>query len=231
MVVKRPGVQEAVRAAKAEEKRAEEAAAREREAAKGKKQVKEVDRDPDGAQLAAVADPLAEAAKLLQKLRDNGRSRLQTHLLSFEVALRRGKQLLALQAVKRAAAEAGEAHPDVHRMAVRFCTAAAAPHPAQNGTPKVRCQKSAGFPVWWFPFSRASSDPCCTHAAGCAIGRGARGGGRPCPAALERAQPGGVCAGIWAGACQRIASSQGRFCGGTGAAAAAEEGSPPGRNL
>lgn len=43
------------------------------------------DTDPDGVQLAAVADPLAEAAKLLRRLREHAGDQLAVQQLSFEV--------------------------------------------------------------------------------------------------------------------------------------------------
>ena len=50
--------------------------------------------------------------------------------------MRRGKHLLALQAVKRAIALAGQAHPDVHRMIVRVCKAVSKPA-TENGATQV----------------------------------------------------------------------------------------------
>ena len=46
---------------------------------------REKDPDPDGKQLAATADPLGEATKLVQQLRSSAGDRLKTHLLAFEV--------------------------------------------------------------------------------------------------------------------------------------------------
>ena len=53
----------------------------------------------------------------------------------MQVALRRGKPLLALQAVRRAISVAGESHPDVHRITLRLCQRFR-PHAegTQNGT-------------------------------------------------------------------------------------------------
>ena len=57
----------------------------------------------------------------------------------MQVALRRGKPLLALQAVRRAISLAGESHPDVHRITLRLCQRFR-PHAegAQNGTATAR---------------------------------------------------------------------------------------------
>ena len=46
---------------------------------------KEKDPDPHGEKLAQVEDPLGEAMKLLQRLREYSGGRLKTHELAFEV--------------------------------------------------------------------------------------------------------------------------------------------------
>ena len=46
---------------------------------------KEKDPDPHGEQLARTEDPLGEAAKLVQRLREHSGNRLKTHELAFEV--------------------------------------------------------------------------------------------------------------------------------------------------
>lgn len=46
---------------------------------------REKDSDPEGKQLAATKEPLAEATKLVQKLKQHAPDRLKTHLLAFEV--------------------------------------------------------------------------------------------------------------------------------------------------
>lgn len=43
------------------------------------------DPDPDGVQLAATADPLGEASKLMKRLCGHAGESLGTHLLAFEV--------------------------------------------------------------------------------------------------------------------------------------------------
>lgn len=53
--------------------------------------------------------------------------------------MRRGKQLLALQAVKHAISVAGKSHPDVHRIIVRFCSQAPKSSSGQNGNSQVPC--------------------------------------------------------------------------------------------
>ncbi|KAL5996964.1 N-alpha-acetyltransferase 16, NatA auxiliary subunit [Asimina triloba] len=88
------------RAKKAEEKNEEESGAA--GASKtGKKHVKLVDLDPHGEKLLQVEDPLAEGTKYLKLLLKNSSSLLETHLLSFELNMRKQRILLAFQAVKQ----------------------------------------------------------------------------------------------------------------------------------
>lgn len=47
---------------------------------------KEVDADPEGAALAAVAAPLDEAARLARLLREHAGVHLRTHVLAYEVS-------------------------------------------------------------------------------------------------------------------------------------------------
>ena len=50
-----------------------------------KEKEKDPDPDPDGEQLAKTEDPLGEAIKLVQRLREHSGDRLRTHELAFEV--------------------------------------------------------------------------------------------------------------------------------------------------
>ncbi|KAL1551466.1 N-alpha-acetyltransferase 16, NatA auxiliary subunit [Salvia divinorum] len=85
----------------------------------GKKPVKPVDPDPHGEKLLQVEDPLVEATKYLKLLQKHSSDSLQTHLLSFEVNMRKQKILLALQAVKHLVRlDAND--PDVHRCLIKF---------------------------------------------------------------------------------------------------------------
>ncbi|KAK4479629.1 hypothetical protein RD792_015155 [Penstemon davidsonii] len=63
----------------------------------GKRQLKPVDLDPHGEKLLQVEDPLVEATKYLKLLQKHSSDSLETHLLSFEVNMRKQKILLALQ--------------------------------------------------------------------------------------------------------------------------------------
>ncbi|CAN0878301.1 N-terminal acetyltransferase A complex auxiliary subunit NAA15 [Linum grandiflorum] len=85
----------------------------------GKKHVKPVDPDPKGEKLLQVEDPLLEATKYLKLLQKNSPNSLETHLLSFEVNMRKQKILLALQALKQLLRLDAE-NPDSHRCLIRF---------------------------------------------------------------------------------------------------------------
>ncbi|GAV89376.1 NARP1 domain-containing protein/TPR_11 domain-containing protein [Cephalotus follicularis] len=85
----------------------------------GKKHAKPVDPDPHGEKLLQVEDPLAEATKYLKLLQQNSPDSLETHLLSFEVNMRKHKILLAFQAVKQSLRLDAE-NPDSHRCLIRF---------------------------------------------------------------------------------------------------------------
>ena len=66
-------------------------------------------------------DALAEALKFLAPLQMLAGSHLSTHVMAFEVYLRKGKPLLMLQAMKRALkCEVQENDPELHNCLVRF---------------------------------------------------------------------------------------------------------------
>uniref|UniRef100_A0A5B7AM12 Putative N-alpha-acetyltransferase 16, NatA auxiliary subunit n=1 Tax=Davidia involucrata TaxID=16924 RepID=A0A5B7AM12_DAVIN len=85
----------------------------------GKRHVKPVDPDPHGEKLLQVEDPLLEATKYLKLLQKHSPDSLETHLLSFEVNMRKQKILLAFQAVKQLLRLDAE-NPDSHRCLMRF---------------------------------------------------------------------------------------------------------------
>ncbi|KAJ8640601.1 hypothetical protein MRB53_017295 [Persea americana] len=86
----------------------------------GKKQhAKPVDLDPHGEKLLQVEDPLAEGTKFLKLLQKNSSKSLETHLLSFEINMRKQKVLLAFQAVNQLLKLDAE-NPDSHRCLIRF---------------------------------------------------------------------------------------------------------------
>ncbi|KAI4355680.1 hypothetical protein L6164_004427 [Bauhinia variegata] len=85
----------------------------------GKRHVKPVDPDPHGVKLLQIEDPLFEATKYLKLLQKNSPDSLETHLLSFELYMRKQKILLAFQAVKQLLRLDAE-HPDSHRCLIKF---------------------------------------------------------------------------------------------------------------
>ncbi|XP_047341234.1 N-terminal acetyltransferase A complex auxiliary subunit NAA15-like [Impatiens glandulifera] len=85
----------------------------------GKRPVKPVDLDPHGEKLLQVADPLLEATKYLKLIQKHSPDSLQTHILSFELNMRKQKILLSYQAVKQLQLLDAE-NPDSHRCLIRF---------------------------------------------------------------------------------------------------------------
>uniref|UniRef100_A0A2P2MTL5 N-alpha-acetyltransferase 15 NatA auxiliary subunit n=1 Tax=Rhizophora mucronata TaxID=61149 RepID=A0A2P2MTL5_RHIMU len=85
----------------------------------GKRNVKTIDPDPNGEKLLQVEDPLSEATKYLKLLQKNSPDSFETHLLSFEVNMRKKKILLAFQAIKQLLRLDAE-NPDSHRCLIRF---------------------------------------------------------------------------------------------------------------
>ncbi|KEH39579.1 amino-terminal acetyltransferase, putative [Medicago truncatula] len=85
----------------------------------GKRHTKPVDPDPRGEKLLQVEDPLLEATKYLKLLLKNSPDSLETHLLSFELYMRKQKILLAFQALKQLLRLDAE-HPDSHRCLIKF---------------------------------------------------------------------------------------------------------------
>ena len=63
---------------------------------------REIDPDPLGNQLLKCEDPLAEANKIVCVLERHSGKNFETHIIAFNVHLRRKKYLLALRAMKRA---------------------------------------------------------------------------------------------------------------------------------
>ncbi|XP_038897483.1 LOW QUALITY PROTEIN: N-terminal acetyltransferase A complex auxiliary subunit NAA15-like [Benincasa hispida] len=99
----------------------------------GKRHVKPVDTDPHGEKLVQVEDPLLEATKYLKLLQKHSPDSLDTHVLSFEVNMRKQKILLAFQAVKQLLRLDAE-HPDSHRCLIKFfCKVDSMPAPTTDG--------------------------------------------------------------------------------------------------
>ncbi|XP_022714904.1 N-terminal acetyltransferase A complex auxiliary subunit NAA15-like isoform X2 [Durio zibethinus] len=85
----------------------------------GKRHLKPVDPDPYGEKLLQTEDPLSEASKYLKLLQKNSPDSLETHLLSFEVNMRKQRILLAFKAVKQLLRLDAE-NPDSHRCLIKF---------------------------------------------------------------------------------------------------------------
>lgn len=141
----RKRIRQKQRKAEARAKKEAEEKAKEEEAAniaatktgkRGSQHSKVIDLDPDGQKLLQVEDPLAEATKYLQLLQKHSASRLETHLFSFELNIRKQKILLALQAVKRQL-RLDPDDPEVHRCLIRFFHKVDSLPPAQTSTEKL----------------------------------------------------------------------------------------------
>ncbi|KAK1264505.1 hypothetical protein QJS04_geneDACA024425 [Acorus gramineus] len=78
-----------------------------------------VDLDPHGEKLLQVENPLQEATKYLKLLQKNSAESMETHLLSFELNMRKQKVLLAFQALKQLL-KLDPDNPDSHRCLIRF---------------------------------------------------------------------------------------------------------------
>lgn len=107
---------------KAEEKKKEEKKA-EHQKSKSGGNTDDVDNHPtedlDPSKLERTEEPLAEAIHFLKPLQSLAPQRIQTHLMAFEIYIRKGKPLLMLQALKRAL-NLEPSHPELHTCLIRF---------------------------------------------------------------------------------------------------------------
>ncbi|XP_033327720.1 N-alpha-acetyltransferase 15/16 isoform X1 [Megalopta genalis] len=69
--------------------------------------------------LERVEDPLEQAIKFLQPLQDLAADRIETHLMAFEIYIRKGRTLLMLKSIKRAHG-LDPNNPELHTCLVRF---------------------------------------------------------------------------------------------------------------
>ncbi|KAI4475549.1 hypothetical protein M0802_015109, partial [Mischocyttarus mexicanus] len=69
--------------------------------------------------LERVENPLEQAIKFLQPLQDLAANRIETHLMAFEIYIRKGRTLLMLRSIKRAH-RLDSNNPDLHTCLVRF---------------------------------------------------------------------------------------------------------------
>ncbi|CAG8463054.1 5199_t:CDS:10 [Diversispora eburnea] len=80
---------------------------------------KPLDDDPEGEKLLKTDDPLGEAFKFLMPLQELSSKRIETHLLGFEIYLRKKKYLLALRALLQAY-KIDKENATLHKDIIRF---------------------------------------------------------------------------------------------------------------
>ncbi|KAG0000692.1 N-alpha-acetyltransferase 16, NatA auxiliary subunit [Entomortierella chlamydospora] len=81
-----------------------------------------VDEDPDGLKYTKAEDPIGEALKLLKPLQEQAAERIETHLMGFDLYIRKNKLLLALKALLKS--HKIDANNSVlHEQLVRFALA------------------------------------------------------------------------------------------------------------
>ncbi|KAG2282220.1 hypothetical protein Bca52824_053440 [Brassica carinata] len=88
---------------------------------------------------------MAEASKYLRLLQKHSPNSLETHLLSFEVNMRKEKFLLAFQAVKQLLKLDAE-NPDSHRSLVKFFLKTGSTSSPTTEAEKLRCSVLEAFP-------------------------------------------------------------------------------------
>ncbi|XP_076045316.1 N-alpha-acetyltransferase 15/16 isoform X2 [Oratosquilla oratoria] len=108
---------------KAEEKKKEEKKAEHQKSKSGGNQGDDIDNSPQDDlvphKLERPSDPLAEAIKFLHPLQSLAPNNIETHLMAFQIYIRKGKPLLMLQALKRAMKVDAE-NPELHTCTVQF---------------------------------------------------------------------------------------------------------------
>ncbi|KAF9357803.1 N-alpha-acetyltransferase 16, NatA auxiliary subunit [Mortierella sp. NVP85] len=102
-----------LKAQEAEEKK--KAAAQAEATKKGAK----VEEDPDGTKYTKTEDPLGEALKFLKPLQELAANRIDTHLMGFELYIRKNKLLLALKSLLKSI-KIDPNHATLHEQLVRF---------------------------------------------------------------------------------------------------------------
>ncbi|KAK0183435.1 hypothetical protein PV327_001478 [Microctonus hyperodae] len=96
--------------------------------------------------LERAEDPLEQAIKFLQPLQNLAADRIETHLMAFEIYIRKGKTLLMLQSIKRAH-RLDANNPDLHSCLIRFLRHTAAQHLEGSVAEVVKRQTSEIFPT------------------------------------------------------------------------------------
>ncbi|KAF9151527.1 N-alpha-acetyltransferase 16, NatA auxiliary subunit [Linnemannia schmuckeri] len=81
-----------------------------------------VDEDPEGLKYTKTEDPLGEALKFLKPLQELAADRIETHLMGFELYIRKNKLLLALKSLLKAI-KIDANNATLHEQLVRFALA------------------------------------------------------------------------------------------------------------
>ncbi|KAI7830391.1 NMDA receptor-regulated protein 1-domain-containing protein [Gamsiella multidivaricata] len=85
-----------------------------------------VDEDPEGLKYIKTEDPLGEALKFLKPLQELAADRIETHLMGFEIYIRKNKLLLALKALLKSV-QIDKTNATLHEQLVRFALAVQKP--------------------------------------------------------------------------------------------------------
>ncbi|KAG0207111.1 N-alpha-acetyltransferase 16, NatA auxiliary subunit [Mortierella sp. GBA30] len=80
------------------------------------------DEDPEGMKYVKSEDPLGEALKFLKPLQELAANRIETHLMGFEIYIRKNKLLLALKSLLKSL-KIDPNHATLHEQLVRFALA------------------------------------------------------------------------------------------------------------
>ncbi|KAF9551479.1 N-alpha-acetyltransferase 16, NatA auxiliary subunit [Mortierella hygrophila] len=95
------------------------------------------DEDPEGTKYTKCEDPLGEALKFLQPLQQLADTRIETHLMAFEIYVRKNKLLLALKALLKSI-KIDANHATLHEQLVRFALAIQKSSSAKTLKPSVK---------------------------------------------------------------------------------------------
>ncbi|KAG9289032.1 hypothetical protein G9A89_015581 [Geosiphon pyriformis] len=99
--------------------KAQQEDAKKEEQAKRKIVDKPPDEDPDGEKFVKTLDPLVDALKFLRPLQELASKKIETHLMSFDIYLRKKKYLLALRSLLRAQ-QIEKNNPILHKNMIMF---------------------------------------------------------------------------------------------------------------
>ncbi|KAG7203683.1 hypothetical protein KM043_013711 [Ampulex compressa] len=93
--------------------------------------------------LERAEDPLEQAIKFLQPLQELASNRIETHLMAFEIYIRKGRTLLMLRSIKRAH-RLDPNNPELHTCLVRFMQHTSGP-PSEGPVGEVIKRQTAGI--------------------------------------------------------------------------------------